>query len=286
MLISGREGVARTVPSAGMRALLCHPDESPIRSGARAVCPQCGAYWDLDSCSHEAAYGTAYPSQHLHFENEIGRLKVKTMTRWLRAVNVDPRQHVVCEVGFGGGFCLASLHGMAQDVFGIEVVPESVRHAISLGLPASQLYLFRERPSRLPRPISLWLFQDSFEHVLDVEGFFLWVRDNSTRDALVLIVSPDAMSWSRRLLGRYWPHKLNEHLFHWSLEGLAGLCRRYGFSKVRRFSPMKRISTAMALNHLALMRLPLAGLVLRRVIPSCEAWFNVGEMGVLFQRDG
>jgi hypothetical protein len=265
--------------------LLCHPEQQGILRGQRATCPRCGSFWDLESCAANAGYTETYPSQHLHFDPEIGRLKVATLDRWLSDLGVDVKGETVCEVGFGGGFCLAHLQRRAQDVFGIETISASLSHAASLGIPPAHLFPFQRRPDHLPKAVSLWLFQDSFEHILDVGAFMPWVAANSSPATLLLVVAPDATSWSCRLLGRYWPHKLPEHLFHWSPDGLIALFGRYGFGLMRRFKTPKRISTGQVANHLSLMpSLRPSGPVLKRIVPRIEAWFNIGEMGLVFQR--
>ena len=274
-----------TTPAEPTRTLLCHPAEAAVVTGQQATCRLCGSFWDLESCAKSTTYNPAYPIRHLHFDERVGRMKVMTLQNWLTSVELDPRDHVICEVGFGGGYCLAYLRGLAQETFGIEAIPENLAHAASLGVPASNLFLFHERPRRLPRPVSLWLFQDSFEHVPDPETFLPWVVDNSTPAATLLIVLPDATSWSRRLLGRYWPHKLPEHLFHWSPTGLVEIYRRFGFRQERRFRPVKRVSTIQAVNHLSLMPVRNRALsMLGSVVPAVEMWFNIGEMGFLFRR--
>jgi hypothetical protein len=264
--------------------LLCHPAERAVVRGFRGSCPVCGSFWDLEACERVAEYTDAYPHERNHFDPRVGALKVSTMERWLGSLDLDLRDQVVCEVGFGGGFCLAHLRQAARAVFGLEAVAANLAHAHSLGIHSSCLFLFAERPSLLPHRVSFWLFQDSFEHILELKAFMPWMVANSTDRAQLLIVAPNATSLSRRCLGRLWPHKLADHLFHWSPAGLISVCQRYGFRVKRRFDPTKHLSTGMVLNHLA--RTPLRSLaaILRKAIPAWEGWFNLGEMGFLFQR--
>lgn len=272
-----RQGVTRPLP--------CHPGETSVVRGYRALCPLCASYWDLESCEQSVAYRDGYPSRHLHYDQRIGQLKVATLERWFASLGLDPRVHVICEIGFGGGFCLAALQRQARQIFGVEAVPADLAHAADLGVPAANLFLFDQRPTRLPGSVSLWLFQDSFEHVLDLDSFMPWVMANSSDEALALVVSPDGTSWSRRLMRRYWPHKLPEHLFHWSPAGLMALWGRFGFEKKRRFPTTKRLSTDQLANHLLLTSsLQWAGSLVKTIVPRLECSFNIGEMGLLFQR--
>lgn len=267
-----------------LQPLLCHPEERPVKRAFRAVCPSCGSYWDLEACFLDFDYTESYPAERLHHDPEIGALKVSTLDSWFSIVGLDPREHVVCEVGFGGGFCLAHLHGRSQEVYGIEAIPANIHHAQTLGIEASRLFLFDQRPEVLPTRVSLWLFQDSFEHILEPGRFLRWVVANSSDRALLLIVAPNAASLSQRLLGRLWPHKLADHVFHWSARGLSSFLHHFGFRLRRRFNPMKHVSTDMVLNHLERTSLRRASALLKRMLPPMRVWFNMGEMGMLFER--
>lgn len=192
--------------------------------------------------------------------------------------------HSVCEVGFGGGFCLKYLQDAARRAVGIEQIPADLAHAELMGIRRENLYTFDGRPDVLPEAVSFWLFQDSFEHILDIRKFLEWMACNSTTDALLFVVAPDAGSLSRALLGRFWPHRLKEHQFHWSRAGITDFLSAYQFGLIREIRPVKKISNEMVLNHLEIHK----SLRLRRLcgwlLPSFTLWFNIGEFGLLFRR--
>jgi len=240
---------------------------------------------DLESCSRPFAYDDTYPERRGHFDPLIGAQKVETLKHWLSQGGLQLDRHVVCEIGFGSGFCLRYLQDNARNAFGVEQIPANLAHALTLGVRETNLYGFHERPEVLPEAISLWLFQDSFEHILDIRRFLQWVLRNSSRDALLLVVAPDAGSLSRKLLGRFWPHKLADHQFHWSRVGIRELFEGIGFSPLLEIQPAKRVSETVVLNHLGVKFGPRLRLVLRSLFPKFTVWFNVGEFGLLFQRE-
>ena len=102
--------------------------------------------------------------------------------------------------------------------------------------------------------------------------------------AQVLIVAPDAESISRKLMGPFWLHQVPDHYVHYSRAGIAAIFSRAGFHIARTFLPVKRVSLAMARNHLRLLaRAPAAAGVGGR--DGVRVWFNIGEMGLLLERD-
>jgi SAM-dependent methyltransferase len=199
-------------------------------------------------------------------------------------VKLDPTGRVVCEVGFGGGHCLGWLAERAAQAFGIEAVEANLEHARSLGL--SNLLRFADCREPLPRPVDLWLFLDSFEHLPEPARFLRWLAASSAPAARVLLVAPEAGSTSERWLGPLWPHRLPDHRFHYSRGGLEGLFAAHGFRKLAEFDPAKTVSGAMLMNHLS-MTLPLL-----RPLSGAAHWlrglrlrFNVGEMGLVLGRE-
>ena len=262
----------------------CGHDAKVLRAeGHRLRCGDCGSFFDRDSLAREFVYDASYPADRGHFDPEVGAMKVRSLRRWLGAVNLDPTGRVVCEVGFGGGHGLRWLAERAALTFGIEAVEANLEHARGLGL--SNLIRFADCREPLSRPVELWLFLDSFEHLPEPARFLRWLVASSAPGARVLVVAPEAGSPSERWLGRLWPHRLPDHRFHFSRGGLEALFRAHGFGKVAEFRPTKTVSGAMVVNHLTrtlpLLR-PLGGTA--RWLRRLRLDFNLGEMGLVLER--
>lgn len=264
--------------------LLCeHPADTTRPRGFRRVCAVCGSYWDTDSLTQVVPYDAGYPEQRGHYDPRVGELKARTLREWLRlgAIALDGKR--VCEVGFGGGSCLPVLAERASHVTGLEANDAAIDRVRATGIRAELLSVFH-LPAALERPIDLWIFQDSFEHIPDPAAFVDWMLRNSAADAQILMVLPRGDSLSQRLLGRFWPHKLPDHQFQWSRAGLTEFMRRRGFAVAREFYPLKFVSPQMVVAHfLHKFGAP----------PSVKKWlggaalalrFNFGEMGFVFRR--
>lgn len=281
-------GAGKDTPSPAPPRPLCgHEGPLRTRGGHRAACTVCGSFWDLDALRAPLAYDGDYPACRGHHDAQVGERKAASLAAWLEATGIAVEGHVVCEVGFGGGHALASLLGQAARVFGVDMVPENLAHAASLGIAPEQLFAAGELPPRLPAAVDLWLFLDSFEHVEEPAALLEWLRSNSTADARVLLVAPEAGSPSERALGRLWPHKLPDHPFHWSRAGLTGFFARFGFAVEAAFEPVKVLSTRTLVAH-AVHMLGLAGAWRPRWTTSLPDWslrFNFGEMGLVFRRE-
>jgi hypothetical protein len=266
-----------------MLAPLCGHDPARLRKdGYRLRCGDCGSFVDRDAALREFRYDESYPEQRDHFDPEVGALKIRSLARWLRAVGVDPTGRVVCEVGFGGGHCLRWLAERAAHVFGIEAVAADLEHARRLGVEA--VLPFEACRDPLPRPVELWLFQDSFEHLPEPDRFLGWLTRSSASRARVLLVAPEAGSLSERWLGSLWPHRLPDHRFHWSRQGLEERFAAHGFRSVGDFRPTKSVSAAMVAGHLA-HRFPALRPMARaaRSLRGARIDFNLGDLNMLLR---
>jgi len=267
-----------------MLAPLCgHAPEHLRADGYRLRCEECGSFFDRAAAESEFLYDGSYPEQRGHFDAEVGALKVRSLERWLRATGLDATGRVVCEVGFGGGHCLRWLAERAAHVTGIEAVEANLAHARRLGIGDVQAFDACREP--LARPVELWLFQDSFEHLPEPDRFLAWLAASSAPNARVLLVAPEAGSPSERLLGPLWPHRLPDHRFHWSRRGLEERFAAHGFRLAGRFRPTKSVSLAMVTAHLA-HRFPVLrpAAAVARGLPAARLDFNLGEMGLVFER--
>ena len=264
--------------------LLCeHSVSAAIRRGHRLTCSVCGSFWDMESRAIEVVYDADYPAKRGHYDPRVGLLKVRSLKQWLCATGLSLSGKHVCEVGFGGGSCLSFLAEQARKVSGIEANQSTIDRARESG-SAAELLLVQALPAALADPVDIWLFQDSFEHIPEPSLFVEWMLANSSVGAEILIVLPRADSLSQRLMGRFWPHKLPDHQFHWSRPGLIEFMARRGFVVQHRFFPIKFASPQMVLAHLVhkmggsdRMREVLAGA--RFAFP-----LNFGETGLLLRR--
>lgn len=265
---------------------LCRHDSPYLRSCRKYFCPVCKSFWDLDVSEQRNVYDLNYPMLRHHFDSDVGTLKTESLQSWLSSIDVDIVQSTVCEVGFGGGFPLKFVSQHAQNAYGIEVIRENIEHAVTLGLKRDNLFSAEALPEFLPVKIDLWLFLDSFEHIPDPSGFIVWLVRNSNPGARILLVSPEAASFSETVMGQFWPHRVKDHPFHWSAAGVKHFLSLYGFALDRVFTPKKVITLKMIISHV-LHKFNLGSTILDAIkgngMFNIPFRFNIGEMGLLFR---
>ena len=168
-------------------------------------------------------------------------------------------------------------------VFGIEPVAANRAHARSLGIPGQHLFEADPLPD-LPHEIDLWLFQDSFEHIPDPNRLTQWMARYSSPRAYILLVAPNADALSRKMMGPLWLHNVPDHVVYYSRAGVGSIFASAGFRILKTFRPLKLISLTTVWHHLRLLARRPAPLNKTGASQFCF-WFNLGEMGLLLQRD-
>lgn len=246
-------------------------------------CPDCGTMLRRSALANPPKYDDDYPREAGHFDPDIGDCKRASLERWTESLDLDLSGDSVCEIGFGAGWSLAMLQGKGARVTGLEPVKANREHAAGLGIPSERLFDAHPLP-RLPFRPTMWLFQDSFEHIPDPSAFLKWLSSESCREgAGVLLVAPEARSPSQRLMGPLWLHNGPDHWVHYTREGILDLFRAEGFVLESTFNPAKLVSLKMTALHLRH--------VYSRLIPLLDGasrlgrfWFNMGEMGLYLKK--
>ena len=251
------------------------------REGHKLLCRSCLSF-------HEAAargnspYVASYPRERGHFDVDIMALKVRTLERWMKLLKIDLRSKAVCEVGFGGGGCLQYIRRSARTYLGIEVIRQNLEHAKGMGL--ERVIDFERLPNHLEPKIDLWIFQDSFEHIKTPGPFLDWLSRNSSPAALLMMVLPRADCFSEKLMGKCWIHRTPDHDFHWSLAGVSVFLNGFGFNLARSFAPQKYLSLYTIFSHVFCLCRKTPIPIGRKTSKRMSFLFNMGEMGLLFQK--
>lgn len=254
--------------------------EKVIYRKRKAECSDCGSFWDTRFIDDDVTYDASYPALRGHFESSVGDLKIKTLKRWLLKAKMSLDGKVVCEVGFGGGYCLKYISETAAISYGIEISDENLAHAADLGIERENLYNFNFLPPSLPYKVDVWIFQDSFEHLLDPNKFVSWASAQSSQSAEFLIVLPEAGSFSEKIMGNFWPHRISDHQFYWSRNGIINFLEKMSIFNTLTFNPTKYISTKTIFYHFCHQFKINNSNRFELLIPSFNLSFNIGELGM------
>jgi hypothetical protein len=254
----------------------CGGPGSSVDARGFRQCGDCRSLWVPARRDYE--YNNSYPKLRGHDDGAIAACKVRTFERWYRQLDVPLAGRSVLEAGFGGGQILGWMQSQGAQVSGVEPVEGNRAMAIRAGLPEANIKarLADFQDSRF----DLVFYLDSFEHEVEPAAH-LATLDRLTRTGTrALLVLPVADSWSRRLLGRWWPHDIRDHWVFYSIDGLTRLWNEHGWRLASTFHPSKFVSASTIARHWEMKtRIPLPG-----IPPGAAIWLNFGERGLIFEK--
>jgi hypothetical protein len=239
-------------------------------------CLGCGTLWVPSRRAYE--YDNAYPTFRGHHDDAIAACKVRTIERWCQQLDVPLFGQKVLEIGFGGGPTLGWMQSQGAQVSGVEPVEANRATVIRTGVPEANIKarLLDFKDDRF----DLVFYLDSFEHEIEPAVHLATLDRLTQTGARALLVLPVADSISRRLLGRWWPHDIDDHWVFYSIAGLTRLWNHFGWRLASTFHPGKHISLSMIARHWEMKtRISLPGMP-----HNVAIWLNFGERGLIFEK--
>jgi len=270
-------GAIATSAGATTHCPACSNAVAAENQAARRHCAACGTIWLPQRRCY--TYDDAYPAAQGHFHPAIGRCKQVTLQYWLRRTVGPVAARRVLEVGFGGGATLEWLRQQDASVWGQEPVAANRRAAVAAGIEPDRIKADLAEFAGLHFDLALYL--DSFEHILDPIAHLRTLNAVTVRGSRALLVLPVADCLPRRLMGRMWPHDSADHWVFYSTRGLICMWQQAGWRLADRFYPWKLVSIQALARHAQVkagVKLPLD------VLPSFGVWLNVGERGLVFEK--
>jgi SAM-dependent methyltransferase len=254
----------------------CEVREGEDASGFRS-CRNCGTLWVPSR--RDFHYDDSYPAFRGQHEDIVAACKIRTFERWLHHLDTTLAGRNVLEVGFGGGSTLAWMRSQGARVFGVEPVEANRRSAIRSGVPEASVKA--SLADLEGNSFDLVVYQDSFEHETEPAIHLATLNRLIVPGARALLVLPIADCLSRRLMGSWWPHDMEDHWVFYSAEGLTRLWQSHGWRLLSTFHPGKYISgltIAAHFQHMTGIQLP------PRLVPGAGIWLNFGERGLIFEK--
>jgi 2-polyprenyl-3-methyl-5-hydroxy-6-metoxy-1,4-benzoquinol methylase len=239
-----------------------------------------------DSCSIEMIYpqpddatlANIYTQQYynawgLQEDKElVGKMKRSTFSKLLKKLKVHP-QATLLDCGAATGFLMECARSRGASVYGIEL---SEFGADSIAKTFGQDRVFRGQiedssfADVSEGTFDIITMTDFIEHTRDPISVLKKAHSLLARNGRLLITTPNASSFSRKVMGKYWPHYKLEHLYYFSPQNLNKLLEHLGFqidiaAKARKSMNLQYIS-----NQLTIYPLPVATQLLKltyRLLP-------------------
>lgn len=156
-------------------------------------------------------------------EDQVSEMKKKTFRGYLKPITNLLASGRLLDIGCATGDLMEVAREDGFDVYGLEVSPEGIRRC------KDKFGEDRIRGSHLksgdfPREFfDVITLSDVFEHIPEPVVFLKNVYDILRPGGLLMISTPDTLSWTRRIMGRCWPHYKEEHPYYYNASNINRL---------------------------------------------------------------
>lgn len=214
-----------------------------------ARCSDCGLEFLSPQPSQkelEILYQNYYSSWNLdRLADEVSAMKKDTFRNFLSQLPPAVKHGRFLDIGCATGEMLALAKEKGFDVYGVEISPEGKQFCRDLFGEEKILGKNLEVGDFPESYFDVITLSDVLEHIPDPPAFLGILQQIMKPQGILLIVTPDTSSWTRRLTGRYWPHYKTEHLYYFNQTNLSEMCTAH-FDQLT----VKRAYKSLTLNYI------------------------------------
>ena len=243
-----------------MKCPLCHAEPSgPLTvetqesdSSRRCRAWRCGGcgliYLDDYAADRSHIYGDDYTVWGRSSEPDeaiIGGSKRSAFREQLNALrpHVEPEGKKLLDIGTGRGYLLDVAREMGFDCHGLDISAYAAGKA-SAGFPGRIFRGRLEEAGYADAAFDVVTMTDFLEHISDPAGLMAEARRVLKPGGLLLIITPDTDSLTRKLLGCRWFQYKYEHVIYWNRRSLDQLLERFSLRPLLARNNIKRFSVA------------------------------------------
>jgi len=193
----------------------------------------------------------------------VSGMKAATFDLKLRCVEKYRTKGRLLDVGCAAGFSLEAAVKRGWDAYGVELSGYSASLAQER-FGKERVFSGTLDQAGFERDFFDAVFMvDVIEHVKDLDGFMANVWRILKKQGIAAIVTPDAGSFSYKLMGRSWPHIKGEHLYYFSASTLQKLLEKHGFRLLSVLPSLKVLTVGYAQRHFLTYRVPFLSVVVK-----------------------
>lgn len=190
-------------------------------------CPQCGLQF-LDPIPDKKALDKIYADYYKAWDikqsgKEVSMMKTRTFQRYLGQITNFVSSGTLLDIGCATGELLAVAREMGFDVYGVEVSPEGIRRCKER-FGEDRIIGKNLKPGDFPPEFfDVITLSDILEHMPDPSPFLDNIYNILKPNGILMIVTPDTSSWTRKVLGTRWLHYKEEHVYYYNSNNIFRL---------------------------------------------------------------
>lgn len=196
----------------------------------------------------------------------------------------------VLDCGCAAGYLMEAAQELGFVPFGIELNPVAVKAARNR-FSGEQVRQGRLEEINFPENFFYAIFMNDFlEHLEDPLMGLRKANAMLEPGGYLVITTPDTCSFSRRLMGKSWPHYKTEHFFYFNRKNLSGLMDKAGFRLIGARRGRKCLTPDYIRSIFVKYPRPVITPLFRLLdlfppaVKFKKMWFYFGEMTLIAQK--
>lgn len=214
-------------------------------------CSLCFIWPNLFSTGNAQVYDKRYYDKLGYASLSV--MKQATFEHLFNTITVYKQEGKLLDIGCAFGDLLSVAAKRGWECFGIEISSyAAVEAGKKIGPESIQEGDFL-RSTYSPETFDAVIMADIAEHIYETKALFQKCHDILKENSLLIIVTPDINSFSRKAMGRSWPHFNREHLVYFSGTSIARILSTNGFELLEAVSFKKAFNLYYIIAQLSMI---------------------------------
>lgn len=194
-------------------------------------CPKCGLQF-LDPIPDEKRLKAIYCDYYKAWgidksPDKVSGMKAKTFKGYLDAITPAVSSGRLLDIGCATGELLEAAENSGFDVYGIEVSRPGIARCREKFGKDKILEGDLKKGDFPPDFFDVITLFDVIEHISSPAEFLKIVSNILKPSGVLMMVTPDTSSWTRKALGKRWPHYKEEHIYYYNKSNIAMILSPY-----------------------------------------------------------
>ena len=204
------------------------------------------------SFAHQDVYNDNYAKMRGHhlINSSIHRSKLKTAAWYLRKISSYIPLGRMLDIGCSTGANVAKAGELGWEVSGMDINTAALSTAKSY-ISKAEFYNSLEDPGLKKGSFSLITLFDVIEHIEDPHTFIQQINSLLSPQGVLFILTPDAHSFSARVMKNQWPHLFSEHISFFTKQNLISYLEKNNYKILENGFAWKFVSLEVIYRHAA-----------------------------------
>ncbi|MCX6824774.1 MAG: class I SAM-dependent methyltransferase [candidate division SR1 bacterium] len=196
-----------------------------------------------------------------NYEN-VKRMKQATFSWIIDKIKKYKKEGKLLDIGCATGFFMDIAEKKGFDVYGVDISKEAVKKAQSL-FGEHKVFNSSIDDFNIKDKFDVIIMTDLLEHVFDPSKTLHQVKSFLNPGGILVVLSPDAGSFSRKLMKKYRMQFKLEHLYYFTDKSILSLSQNNGYNLIYNCVGIKKINFAYLFGQSKVYKLPIISYLIK-----------------------